>query len=136
MFTDTARRIMWCLTAVLLVIHHCHITTESPTQHPTDHNRKVVDAMSFGAYAQLKNPALLSALVGPEPEKVMPAAQLARTVNIGQPYVSHLINGRRQRVSTPIAKQIASTLGVRMGNLFEPAPSTTRQQSDKTGRVV
>lgn len=85
--------------------------------------------MPFGAYAQLKNPALLRALVGPEPEKVMPAAQLARTVNIGQPFVSHLMTGRRERVSTPIARQIASTLGVRMGNLFQPAPATTRHQS-------
>jgi hypothetical protein len=87
--------------------------------------------MSVSAYAQVKNLPLFRALIGPEPEKAMTATQLAQSVNITLPFVSHLLAGRRTRVSTQIAELIAGALRVPVGLLFEPALSTTRQQKAK-----
>ena len=87
-------------------------------------------------YAQIKNPALLRALVGPEPGKVMTGTRLAHTVNVTQPFISHLLTGRRRRLSAKIAASIATTLGVKMGVLFEPAPSTAMHRKTNRERVA
>lgn len=66
----------------------------------------------------LKNRPAFAALVGPGPDKIMSASELARRVERTPSTIDHLRHGRMSRVTEDLAMSIESELGVKTGTLF------------------
>ncbi|DAZ90091.1 TPA_asm: Cro (control of repressor's operator) [Mycobacterium phage prophiFVLQ01-1] len=82
---------------------------------------------------EVKNLPLLRSLVGPEPEKLMTARNLAQKVGKHPSFIGHLLSGDPERCRTfsvEVAQAISVALGVKMSNIFQPATSITRQRSN------
>ncbi|KRQ31394.1 hypothetical protein AOT83_04450 [Mycobacteroides sp. H001] len=80
---------------------------------------------------EVKNLQLLRSLVGPEPEKLMTARNLAQRIGKHPSFIGHLLSGDPDRCRTfsiEVAQAISVSLGVKMSNLFQPASSITRQR--------